>query len=77
MREALSEAEKSGEDVPVGAVVVYKDRVIARAHNERESGGGPFAHAELLAMQRAAEIALSFSALQISSTCAQSSSERL
>ena len=45
MREALSEAAKSGEDVPVGAVVVYQDRIIARAHNERENGGGPFAHA--------------------------------
>ena len=52
MREALSEAAKSGEDVPVGAVVVYQDRIIARAHNERENGGGPFAHAEMLAMQR-------------------------
>ncbi|MBQ2028645.1 MAG: hypothetical protein II481_04310, partial [Clostridia bacterium] len=39
MREALSEAAKSGEDVPVGAVVVYQDRIIARAHNERENGG--------------------------------------
>jgi tRNA(adenine34) deaminase len=56
MREALSEAAKSGEDVPVGAVVVYQDRIIARAHNERENGGGPFAHAEMLAMQRAAEV---------------------
>ena len=56
MREALSEAAKSGEDVPVGAVVVYQDRIIARAHNERENGGGPFAHAEMLAMQRVAEV---------------------
>lgn len=56
MREALSEAAKCGEDVPVGAVVVYQDRIIARAHNERENGGGPFAHAEMLAMQRAAEV---------------------
>ena len=56
MREALSEAAKSGEEVPVGAVVVYQDRIIARAHNERENGGGPFAHAEMLAMQRAAEV---------------------
>ena len=56
MREALSEAAKSGEDVPVGAVVVYQDRIIARAHNERENGGSPFAHAEMLAMQRAAEV---------------------
>lgn len=53
MRLALAEAEKSGADVPVGAVVVKDGRIIASAHNERETGGGPFAHAEMLAMERA------------------------
>ena len=53
MRLALSEAAQSGADVPVGAVVVKDGQVIARAHNEREAGGGPFAHAEMLAMERA------------------------
>ena len=43
MRLALSEAAQSGADVPVGAVVVKDGQVIARAHNEREAGGGPFA----------------------------------
>lgn len=52
MRQALLEAEKDPDEVPVGAVVVYRDQVIARAHNERESGH-PFAHAEMLAMERA------------------------
>ena len=52
MREALLEAEKDENEVPVGAVVVYEGRVIARAHNERESEN-PFAHAEMLAMERA------------------------
>ena len=55
MRLALEEAARSGADVPVGAVVVKEGRVIARAHNEREAGGGPFAHAEMLAMQRACQ----------------------
>lgn len=55
MRLALEEARRSGADVPVGAVVAQGERVIARAHNEREAGGGPFAHAEMLAMQRACE----------------------
>ena len=54
MREALLEAEKDENEVPVGAVVVFEDKIIARAHNERESGR-PFAHAEMLAMERAAK----------------------
>ncbi len=55
MREALWEAENAGEDVPVGAVLVKDGTIIARAHNERESGPeGIFAHAEMLCMQRAA-----------------------
>ena len=53
MRLALREAAESGADVPVGAVVARDGRVIACAHNEREAGGGPFAHAEMLAMERA------------------------
>ena len=54
MREALLEAKKDENEVPVGAVVVYDGRVIARAHNERE-GNRPFAHAEMLAMERACQ----------------------
>ena len=53
MREALKEAAMAADEVPVGAVVVKDGRIIARAHNERESGR-PFAHAEMLAMERAA-----------------------
>ena len=55
MREALDEARKSGSDVPVGAVIVRGGEIIARAHNERETGDYPFAHAEMLCMQRACE----------------------
>ena len=54
MREALLEAEKDENEVPVGAVVVCDGRVVARAHNERE-GNRPFAHAEMLAMERACQ----------------------
>ena len=53
MRRAISEAEKSGTDVPVGAVVVKDGRIIAAACNMREKKGDPFAHAEMLAMHRA------------------------
>ena len=52
MQEALLEAGKDENEVPVGAVVVHEGRIIARAHNERE-GNRPFAHAEMLAMERA------------------------
>ena len=44
MREALAEADRDPGEVPVGAVVVFEGRVIARAHNERESAG-PFVRA--------------------------------
>ena len=54
MREALLEANKDENEVPVGAVVVYEGQIIARAHNEREVNH-PFAHAEMLAMERACQ----------------------
>ena len=56
MREALKEAEKAfaiGE-VPVGAVVVCKNRIIARAHNQTEKLTDATAHAEMLAVTSAA-----------------------
>lgn len=44
------------DDVPVGAVVLDPDgRIIAQAVNEREASGDPTAHAEVLALRRAAE----------------------
>ena len=57
MRLALEEAEISGEDVPVGCVIEYRGRIIARAHNQRETGdpGNVFAHAEMVCMRNAAE----------------------
>ena len=55
MREALSEARAAfGEDeVPVGAVVVKDDVIIARAHNLSRQNSDPTWHAELLALQAA------------------------
>ncbi|MEA2685587.1 MAG: tRNA(adenine34) deaminase [Actinomycetota bacterium] len=44
-------------DVPVGAVAVVGGEVVARAHNERERRGDPTAHAEILVVQAAAEVA--------------------
>jgi tRNA(adenine34) deaminase len=56
MRLALEEAERALDhsDVPVGAVVVRGDDVLARARNERELRGDPTAHAEILALRAAA-----------------------
>ena len=56
MRQALMEAEKAAErdEVPVGAVVVCRDRIIARAHNLTETLNDVTAHAEMQAITAAA-----------------------
>ena len=56
MREALEEARKAldEDEVPVGAVVVCEERVIGRAHNQRETLQDPTAHAEMIAITQAA-----------------------
>jgi tRNA(adenine34) deaminase len=55
MRAALGEAEKAFErqEVPVGAIVVCKDTIIARAHNLTETLKDPTAHAEMQAITAA------------------------
>ena len=57
MKMALQEAQWALEEneVPVGAVIVHQDRVIARAHNQREQLHDPTAHAEMIAITQAAE----------------------
>jgi tRNA(adenine34) deaminase len=56
MREALKEAQKAfdSSEIPVGAVVVCKNRIIARAHNQTEKLTDATAHAEMLAATAAA-----------------------
>lgn len=56
MREALKEARKALEigEVPVGAVVVCKNRIIARGHNQTEKLTDATAHAEMLSVTAAA-----------------------
>lgn len=58
MKQALLEAEKAFErgEVPVGAVVVCKDRIIARAHNLTETLTDVTAHAEMQAITAASAI---------------------
>ncbi len=55
MKQALLEAEKAFEDgeIPVGAVVVAKNRVVAKAHNQVERLQDVTAHAEMLAITAA------------------------
>jgi tRNA(adenine34) deaminase len=57
MRRALDQAVAAYDqgEVPVGAVIVYQDRVIAEASNQREGLNDPTAHAEMLAITQAAE----------------------
>ncbi len=57
MTEALIEAKKAAAkgEVPVGAVVVHNNEVIARAYNQPISTSNPVAHAEILALQQAAK----------------------
>ena len=56
MRQALVAAEAAAGcgEVPVGAVVVVGGQAIAVAHNERETANDPTAHAEVIALRRAA-----------------------
>ncbi|GAB6172688.1 tRNA adenosine(34) deaminase TadA [Paradesulfitobacterium aromaticivorans] len=58
MRLAFEQAQIAFElgEVPIGAVVVQGDKVIALAHNEKEQRQDPTAHAEVLAIQRATEV---------------------
>lgn len=55
MKAALKEARKAydKEEVPIGAVIVKDDKIIARAHNLRESSAEATAHAEILAIKKA------------------------
>ncbi|MDL2225875.1 tRNA adenosine(34) deaminase TadA [Eubacteriales bacterium OttesenSCG-928-M02] len=57
MRAAIQQAKKAAslDEVPVGAVVVYDGKIIARGYNQRERKKDPTAHAELIAVKRAAK----------------------
>lgn len=55
LKEALKEAQKAYEklEVPVGAVIVKEDKIIARAHNLRETKNNALAHAEIICINKA------------------------
>ena len=57
MKQALKEAEKAYKklEVPVGAVIVKDGKIIARAHNQKETKTDTTKHAEILAIQKASK----------------------
>ncbi len=56
MRMAIEQAmiAQDNGDVPIGAVIVYKNQIIAKAYNQREQLQDPTAHAEIIALTQAA-----------------------
>lgn len=57
MQEALKEARKAAEklEVPVGCVIVKDEKIIARAHNQKETRTDTTKHAEIIAIQKASK----------------------
>lgn len=57
MREALKQAKKARdiEEVPIGCVIVYQDKIIGRGYNRRRVDKNTLSHAELNAIKRASK----------------------
>lgn len=55
MKEALKEAKKAYKlgEIPVGCVIVYDNKIIARGYNKRESNNQAIDHAEIIAIKKA------------------------
>ena len=55
MRFALKEAQKAAliDEVPVGCIIVLNDKIIAKAHNKKETTNDPCGHAEIIAIRKA------------------------
>lgn len=58
MKEAMKQAKKAAaiEEVPIGCVIVYKEKIIARGYNKRNLKKNTLAHAEILAMNKASKV---------------------
>ena len=56
MKHALIQAEKAykAKEIPIGAIVVHKDKIVGRGYNQREQLNDPTAHAEIIAITAAA-----------------------
>lgn len=57
MKEAIKLAKKAtiAGDVPIGCVIVYEDKIIARGYNKRNARKTTLAHAELIAIEKASK----------------------
>ena len=56
MQKAIEQAKKTEKDVPVGAVIVKNNEIIAQTHNEKESDNDVTSHAEIVAIRKAEQI---------------------
>ncbi len=58
MREAIKQARKAeaNKDVPIGCVIVYEDKIIARGYNRRNIDKTTLAHGEILAIKKASRV---------------------
>ena len=57
MKEAIRQANKANalNEVPIGCVIVYEDRIIARGYNRRNTDHNTLSHAELIAIRKASK----------------------
>lgn len=57
MKEAIKQAKKAYalEEVPIGCVITYQNKIIGRGYNRRTTDRNPLAHAELLAIRKASK----------------------
>ncbi len=57
MKEAIKQAKKAYalEEVPIGCVIVYEDKIIARGYNRRTIDKNTLAHAEMIAIRKASK----------------------
>ena len=58
MKEAIKQAKKAAKigEVPIGCVIVYENKIIARGYNKRNTKKNTLAHAEIIAMNKASKI---------------------
>ena len=58
MKEAIKQAKKAYglEETPIGCVIVYENKIIARGYNKRNLKGNTLAHAEIAAINKASKV---------------------
>ena len=58
MKEAINQAKKAAKigEVPIGCVIVYENKIIARGYNKRNTKKNTLAHAEIIAMNKASKV---------------------